>query len=128
LKVRCCIGDGGGRPLWAGGPPRGAGCLKAPLQHEDCTFEARDRGSPQGPAISPLLANIFLHSALDGRDASGTASSGPDRSKDARAEDLHAAAAIRRPDRSDSLSNQDRPCLAVSVAVQHRRVRSHASG
>ena len=39
--------------------------LKAPLQHEDGTLEARDRGSPQGSAISPLLANIFLHYALD---------------------------------------------------------------
>ena len=39
--------------------------LKAPLQREDGTLEARDRGSPQGSAISPLLANIFLHYALD---------------------------------------------------------------
>ncbi|MDQ5832390.1 MAG: group II intron reverse transcriptase/maturase [Actinomycetota bacterium] len=39
--------------------------LKAPLQHEDGTLAARDRGSPQGSAISPLLANIFLHYAFD---------------------------------------------------------------
>ncbi len=39
--------------------------LKAPLQREDGTLEARDRGSPQGSSISPLLANIFLHYALD---------------------------------------------------------------
>src|SRR6266540_5011944 len=39
--------------------------LKAPLQREDGTLEARDRGSPQGSAISPLLANVFLHYALD---------------------------------------------------------------
>ncbi len=39
--------------------------LEAPLQHEDGTLAARDRGSPQGSAISPLLANIFLHYALD---------------------------------------------------------------
>src|SRR6266536_3379039 len=39
--------------------------LEAPLQREDGTLEARDRGSPQGSAISPLLANIFLHYALD---------------------------------------------------------------
>jgi RNA-directed DNA polymerase len=39
--------------------------LKAPLQREDGTLEARDRGSPQGSAISPVLANIFLHYALD---------------------------------------------------------------
>ncbi|MCA1703586.1 MAG: group II intron reverse transcriptase/maturase [Actinobacteria bacterium] len=39
--------------------------LKAPLQLEDGTLQARDRGSPQGSAISPVLANIFLHYALD---------------------------------------------------------------
>ncbi len=39
--------------------------LKAPLQLEDGTLTQRDRGSPQGSAISPVLANIFLHYALD---------------------------------------------------------------
>jgi hypothetical protein len=39
--------------------------LKAPLQREDGILESRGRGSPQGSAISPLLANIFLHYALD---------------------------------------------------------------
>ncbi len=39
--------------------------LKAPIQHEDGTLERRDRGTPQGSAISPLLANLFLHYALD---------------------------------------------------------------
>ncbi|MGN6167415.1 MAG: group II intron reverse transcriptase/maturase [Solirubrobacteraceae bacterium] len=39
--------------------------LTAPLQREDGTLEPRDRGSPQGSAISPVLANIFLHYALD---------------------------------------------------------------
>ena len=39
--------------------------LKAPLQLEDGTLEQRDRGSPQGSAISPVLANIFLHYALE---------------------------------------------------------------
>jgi RNA-directed DNA polymerase len=39
--------------------------LKAPIQQGDGTLQARDRGSPQGSAISPLLANIFLHYALD---------------------------------------------------------------
>jgi RNA-directed DNA polymerase len=39
--------------------------LKAPLQSEDGALEPRDRGSPQGSAISPVLANIFLHYALD---------------------------------------------------------------
>ena len=39
--------------------------LKAPLQQKDGTLKQRDRGTPQGSAISPVLANIFLHYALD---------------------------------------------------------------
>jgi RNA-directed DNA polymerase len=39
--------------------------LKAPIQREDGTLKPRDCGSPQGSAISPVLANIFLHYALD---------------------------------------------------------------
>jgi len=39
--------------------------LKAPFQQLDGTLVQRDRGTPQGSAISPLLANIFLHYAFD---------------------------------------------------------------
>jgi RNA-directed DNA polymerase len=39
--------------------------LNAPLQREDGTLLQRDRGTPQGSAISPLLANVFLHYAFD---------------------------------------------------------------
>jgi RNA-directed DNA polymerase len=39
--------------------------LTAPLQKRDGTLVSRDRGTPQGSAISPLLANIFLHYAFD---------------------------------------------------------------
>jgi RNA-directed DNA polymerase len=39
--------------------------LEAPLQREDGTLVARDRGSPQGSAISPLLANLFMHYCFD---------------------------------------------------------------
>jgi RNA-directed DNA polymerase len=35
--------------------------LEAPLQREDGTLVQRDRGTPQGSAISPLLANVFMH-------------------------------------------------------------------
>jgi RNA-directed DNA polymerase len=39
--------------------------LEAPLQLQDGTLVPRDRGTPQGSAISPLLSNLFLHYAFD---------------------------------------------------------------
>ncbi|MFZ0835228.1 MAG: reverse transcriptase domain-containing protein, partial [Mycobacterium sp.] len=39
--------------------------LAAPLQQPDGTLQRRDRGTPQGSAVSPVLANLFLHYAFD---------------------------------------------------------------
>jgi group II intron reverse transcriptase/maturase len=39
--------------------------LKAPVQSEDGSLIHRDKGTPQGGVISPLLANLFLHYAFD---------------------------------------------------------------
>ena len=39
--------------------------LKAPVELKDGTLVNRDKGSPQGSVISPLLANLFLHYGFD---------------------------------------------------------------
>jgi len=40
--------------------------LKAPVQEEDGRLAPRERGTPQGGVISPLLANLFLHYGAPG--------------------------------------------------------------
>lgn len=39
--------------------------LTAPVQRSDGSWAERDRGTPQGSAVSPVLANLFLHYAFD---------------------------------------------------------------
>ena len=39
--------------------------LKAPVQMPDGSLAVRERGTPQGGVVSPVLANLFLHYAFD---------------------------------------------------------------
>jgi RNA-directed DNA polymerase len=39
--------------------------LQAPVQLPNGALQKRDRGTPQGSAVSPVLANLFLHYAFD---------------------------------------------------------------
>lgn len=39
--------------------------LKASIQRPDGTLQERNKGTPQGGVISPVLANLFLHYAFD---------------------------------------------------------------
>lgn len=48
--------------------------LAAPLEHPDGAREQRSKGTPQGSAVSPVLANLFMHYAFDSwmaRECSG---------------------------------------------------------
>jgi RNA-directed DNA polymerase len=39
--------------------------LTVPVQQEDGTIVERNRGTPQGGVVSPILANLFMHYAFD---------------------------------------------------------------
>lgn len=39
--------------------------LAAPLKHPDGILQERDKGTPQGSAVSPVLVNLFMHYAFD---------------------------------------------------------------
>jgi hypothetical protein len=41
--------------------------LKAPVQEEDGRLVPREKGTPQGGVVSPLLANLFLHYGAPGQ-------------------------------------------------------------
>jgi len=42
-----------------------SGGCKRRCSSPDGTLQQRDRGTPQGSAVSPVLANLFMHYAFD---------------------------------------------------------------
>jgi len=56
---------GGGQHRPAVGDPVCATVAAAPVRMPNGTSQQRDRGTPQGSAVSPVLANLFLHYAFD---------------------------------------------------------------
>jgi len=63
LGPRAPCGAGGLRlPVGAVVCEAVAGC---PLKHHNGVLEQRSKGTPQGSAVSPVLANLFMHYAFD---------------------------------------------------------------
>ena len=58
-------GGGGTLRPAVGGAVCASGGLQPRWQLPDGTLAERDRGTPQGSAVSPVLANLFLHYAFD---------------------------------------------------------------